>query len=42
MGVIDLEAKLPDQNLSTEVLMVLEVEHKSRELSSCKITQRAG
>lgn len=36
-----VKAKLLPQNLNTEVLTVLEVEHKSRELSSRKITQRA-
>lgn len=36
-----VKAKLLPQNLNTEVLMVLKVEHKSGELSSYKITQQA-
>lgn len=36
-----VKAKLLPQDLNTKVLMVLKVEHKSRELSSYKITQQS-
>lgn len=44
IGVKDPEWKLNycGATWATELLMVLKVEHKSRELSSCKITEQAG